>query len=248
MLGVLSGGVSTKKERDMVSRHASGRLGGDDEGQASLMLIPIVVGLVALSITFLLPLGDAVDGRTQTRTAADAAALAAAEAWKADLILAFDGAVEAPGEGQAYGLLQQLLRIPLAEFGRDTEAQARLFADRNKSTVLSVAARPSVVGMEYRVRTRSRQLVEETAQYTYAEATARVELRSGLCFLGDGTRLGLVVRGVCASTLPALPVPALPAPVEGLPPLEVPEVELPALPVGPPEGLGRLVVRVRLVE
>ncbi len=66
----------------------------------------------ALSLAFLLPLGDATNGRTQSRTAADAAALAAAEAWKADVVSTFEAAISAPGEGNAYGLLAQLLGAP----------------------------------------------------------------------------------------------------------------------------------------
>lgn len=223
---------------------------GADDGQAMLMLIPIVAGLVAFSLAFLLPLGDASNRRTQTSAAADAAALAAAEAWRTDVVSVFEGAVRAPGEGQALGLLRQLLGTSVVDFGGNAEQQARLFADRNEATVLGVDVRPTAGGMEYRVRTRSQQTVAETTQYTYGEATARVELRGGLCLRGGGRSLGLVLAGVCQAALPevALPeVPLLPPLLEGLP-VDLPEVEVPALPVGPPEDLGRLDVRVRLVD
>ncbi|MBW3646213.1 MAG: hypothetical protein KY440_00325 [Actinobacteria bacterium] len=76
-------------------------------------------------------------------------------------------------------------------------------------------------------------------------------LRGGLCLLGGGSAIGLVLAGVCTNVLPELPVPSLPPLpplVEGLPLPEPPEVELPPLPTGPPDGLGRLIVRVRLVD
>lgn len=227
-----------------------------DEGQASITLIPLVAGLVAFSLVFLLPLGDATNSRTQTRTAADAAALAAAEAWKADVVTAFERATNAPGEGNAYGLLRQLLRSPVSEYGRGSADAARRFAARNDGTVLALEPRPTAGGLEYRVRTQSQQQVEETTQFTYGEASARVELRGGLCFVGGGTALGLVLNGRCSSVLPDPPLPPPPPPPpppplpgEPLPePPEPPEIEPPSLPVGPPDGLGRLVIQVRLVD
>lgn len=56
-----------------------------DDGQSSLLAIPVVAGLVAFTLWVIVPLGDAVDTRTSARTAADAAALAAAETWRVEL-------------------------------------------------------------------------------------------------------------------------------------------------------------------
>ncbi|MBC7375438.1 MAG: hypothetical protein H7323_15735 [Frankiales bacterium] len=86
--------------------------------------------------------------------------------------------------------------------------------------------RPSAQGFEYRVRVQSRATVEQTEQYTYGKATARVELLDGLCVIGDG--LGLKLKGDCVVVL-----------------LDPP---LPLLPVGPPPGLGPLQIQVGLVE
>ncbi len=61
--------------------------------------------------------------------------------------------------------------------------------------MIEFSPRPTSTGLEYQVRTRSLQTVEDTVQYIYGEAAARVELVGGLCFVGGGTGLGLDLNG-----------------------------------------------------
>lgn len=214
------------------------------DGGSTLVALPVLVTcLVALALAVLVPWGDAAASRTTSRTAADAAALAAAHAWDDGL-----GPLWAPVASGDRAAAAHLLALPPRSHAlADVRAAAQQYADANGEDLdsLVVVARPgSAIG--FRATTRSRHAVTGTAERTEATSTAEVRLESGPCLTGGS--FGLRTPTGCLTTLPEPPAPA-PAPADPAAPAGAPAV---AVPAGPP-GLGDLHLgplrsSVRLVE
>jgi hypothetical protein len=178
----------------------------------SLMLIPLVVGLLVLTLLLIVGLGDGVRSRTQTRTSADAAALAAANAWREELARRYDQVLRAPDPGTA---LRALLATDPRTLAIDAAAAADEFAARNSGVVEARDLTADTTGLVFSVRTRSVDPAQQTGVYTHAEAAARAEITSPLC-LSQG-RFGL--RDAAACLLPGQGLPAggpLPIPATAL--------------------------------
>ena len=180
-----------------------------------LMLIPLIIGLVVLTLALMVGLGDGVRSRTQTRTAADAAALAAANAWQEELRTRYDLVRLAPDASVA--LRELLATDPRTLSAGSTDAALR-FAARNSGTIEEAGLAVENTGLLFEVRTRSTTLTAATDQFTYAHAVARVEIASPLCL--DRGRFGLRSGSTCLLPGEGLPVTGpLPIPVTGLPDL-----------------------------
>ena len=216
---------------------------GDDEGSTLVALPVLVACLVALALAVLVPWGDAAASRTTSRTAADAAALAAAHAWDDGLHPLW--APVASGDRTA---ATHLLALPPHSHAlASVRAAAQQYADANGDDLVSltVVARPgSAIG--FRATTRSRQAVTGTAERTEATSTAEVRLESGLC-LASGS-FGLRTATGCLTALPELPPPA-PAAADPATPVVPPAVVAPVAPSGLGDlHLGHLRSTVRLVQ
>lgn len=201
---------------------------GDDEGSTLVALPVLVVCLVSLALAVLVPWGDAAASRTTSRTAADAAALAAAHAWDDGLHPLW--APVASGDRTA---ATHLLALPPHSHAlAGVRAAAQQYADANGEDLVSltVVARPSSA-IGFRATTRSRHAVTGTAERTEATSTAEVRLESGLCLAGGN--FGLRTATGCLTTLPEPPAPPAPPAAD---PAAVPAVAVPA----PPPGLGDL--------
>jgi hypothetical protein len=190
-----------------------------DAGQATfLMLVPILAGLVALTLLLMLGLGDGTRSRTQTRTAADAAALAAATQWRHALEDRYAHVVGLQPGWQPI-LLQLLAPNAPQTIAADTLAQAeiaaRTFAARNGANVVSFGYIPTPGGVEYQVSTRSQGAAQVSNLHTTANAGASIRLLDGMCYVAGGTRFGIVIAGVCLDPWGANPPTVLPP---GLPP------------------------------
>lgn len=201
---------------------------GDDEGSTLVALPVLVVCLVSLALAVLVPWGDAAASRTTSRTAADAAALAAAHAWDDGL-----HPLWAPVASGDRAAATHLLALPPHSHAlAGVRAAAQQYADANGEDLVSltVVARPgSAIG--FRATTRSRHAVTGTAERTEATSTAEVRLESGLCLAGGN--FGLRTATGCLTTLPEPPAPPAPPAAD---PAAVPAVAVPA----PPPGLGDL--------
>ncbi|WP_426562836.1 hypothetical protein ACPPVT_18475 [Angustibacter sp. McL0619] len=181
----------------------SGRRG--DDGQTSLLLIPAVAGLLAAVLLVITMLGDGVQKRTQTRTSADAAALAAAEAWREAVDDLYEQALEGSFPARVRLLHALLDGDPTDLDGGAARSQAERFASSNGAELTGFDVRVGPRGVEYLATTRSLTDVHDTQTKPEARAVARAEPRSGLC--ADGGRLGIVVGGHCLTGSGAFPTP-----------------------------------------
>jgi hypothetical protein len=169
-------------------------------------MLPVVLAVVTLTLWLVLPLGDAAGQRTRSSTAADAAALAAATAYRDALEDDYRGVLGAGNPLAARSGVERLLGADALDYARGAARQAAGdFADSNGNVLegLDVRARPG--GVEFTARTRSQRTVAKSqGQRTQAEASAQVRLRAGLCFTGGGLRLGVEFLDGCSSRLPDL--------------------------------------------
>jgi len=160
-----------------------------------MVLVLAVPALLVIALILVSVLGDAVMKRTETSTAADAAALAAAEEWRsyvADELGAADDLLPA----EALDRLRVLLTTDAALLDRGRVAsRARELAAGNDATVTSLTVRRTVRGLEFAVSTRNVDVVNESSARAEAQATAAVELTAGACW--RGAVLGLVYEGRC---------------------------------------------------
>ncbi|GAB2451736.1 hypothetical protein [Xylanimonas ulmi] len=173
----------------------------------SVAAVPAVAGLVGLALALILMLGSATADKRESVTAADAAALAAAQEWDRRLRLVFDRHVALPdpaawwalaGGPALTGATHEAMRRSAADYARRNGAQLVGFDVDAASRTVSV-------------RVRHEATVPRTEARMRATASARVTLRGGLCVAGG--RLGYLIDGSCV-TRPA------PAPEPGSPPLE----------------------------
>ena len=186
------------------------------------MLVPILAGLTAFALLWMVGLGDGTRSRTQTRTAADAAALAAADAWR-DQVDAEYEQVLTRRPGWVPVLIRLLGPGGTARLGADAtsaaEAAAAQYAAENGAQVTAFTWSVAGGGIRYRVGTRSASPAQDTGVYTTAAAVATVQLTGGLCFVDGGERLGIVAAGRCLD------------PWHGTPPAVLPPTLPPTLPV-----------------
>lgn len=234
----------------------TGRRG--ERGQSSMMLVPAVAGLLFIALLVTVMLGDGVGKRTDTRTAADAAALAAAQEWRDGVDDLVQRALDNPG--LSLGLVKQLLDLDVESFHQvEARDAATELADSNGAELVAFSSRLTSRGLEYHVQTRSKKAVAKTDTKPEGEAVALVEFREGLCFRGG--RIGLLVRGACLDELPLPPrqsttttisptsstTTSSTSPTTSPSPTTTVIVNQPE-PTFPPDGMGGLRWRVRLVE
>lgn len=159
-----------------------------DAGQvASIAMIPVVVGLVAVTLLLIVGVGDGTSSHSETGTAADAAALAAAAAWRDAVQDTYDG-----GPAAAATLIG---RNALGVGGSAAATRATTFAGRNGADLVTLVPINRGDAVEFQVTVRASQPAEQTDFRPVATAMARVELTGGLCL--DGGRFGLRGPGGC---------------------------------------------------
>lgn len=176
-----------------------------ERGSLHVMTIPVALALVALAVLVIAMLGSATNDRRQAGTAADAAALAAAQVWEDDLRLTH--AVKLPpnvfisggGVKNAKGLFDTLDAVlgtpPLSE---RTEARMRdaaeEYAESNGAELTDLHIDRSRLLVTAEVRHEDEIPVAETN--ATSDATAWIKLSGGLC-IGDEAGLGLRIEGEC---------------------------------------------------
>ncbi|MDR1766977.1 MAG: hypothetical protein LBR32_00830 [Propionibacteriaceae bacterium] len=167
-----------------------------ESGQASTVLIIAVPALVFVAVVVIVMLGDAFQKSVHTGNAADAASLAAAEAWRSRVD---DAVANASGKeaSEALNILRPVMVPPAASVNNAAvRSQAASFADQNGSSLIegpSVALRG--VGLDFTVKTRNLKAANQTDTKPEASSTARIELESGACWKRGS--LGLDYDGGC---------------------------------------------------
>lgn len=156
-------------------------------GSISILASGVIVLLVVLTFLVAVPLTQGLSQRRAASTAADAAALAAAQEWSdrfeqthANLEYADDATFWAfPG-----------LRADRLAVGR-LRQEAATFAAANDATLESFSVHPSRLEITVRVRMTG-EAIDGTGIHATHAATSEVRLRGGLC--ASNGRLGLPRR------------------------------------------------------
>ena len=213
-----------------------------DRGATNLLLVPAVVAIVAGTLLVVTVLGSATNDEREARTAADAAALAAADQWRDGVRSAFDAArwsTDPVGFWRFAGTDLGALGSPAV-----VDA-ARGFALANDAELLEVSLDAATASVTVRVRTLDP--VPRTGDRTEQRATAELVLRSGVC--RSGSRLGYLVGSTCrTSAPPPAPVPTpsvVPTPDPSASPTPTPTPPPPP-PFSAPSGIGAFLVDTRL--
>lgn len=201
----------------------------DEQGQTAFMLVFGVAAMMVMGTTLIVILGRGMTTETEARTAADAAALAAAESIT-DRVDDHLGAMPSDN-GLAVGHVLQILRAPTSVLTADAAPEARRIAAANGSDLTALDVRATSAGFEVTATARAREATADGPRRASFEATARVRITGGaLCTRAGG--LGLWLGGSCVG--PALIHLEAPPEVEPEPPAEdeepPPEPDYPDVP------------------
>jgi hypothetical protein len=171
-----------------------------------VMTIPVAVGMLTAAVLVVTMLGSATNDRRQAGTAADAAALAAAQEWNEHLGLLHGLHLGASEPGAFWGIAEEALLGPDLE--EEMNEAARAYAERNGAELVD---EPEIdpARLQVTARVRHDESVPGTEIRSEATATAGVTLRGGLCLGGEG--LGWLIDGLCLTE----PEPEEEDPAEG---------------------------------
>ncbi|WP_274993966.1 pilus assembly protein TadG-related protein [Promicromonospora iranensis] len=178
----------------MTRRPARMRPTADDRERGSMhvMTIPIAVGMLTAAVLVVTMLGSATNDRRQAGTAADAAALAAAQEWNEHLGLLHGLHLGISEPDAFWGIAEQALLGPDLE--DEMNEAARAYAERNGAELVGeVSIDPELLQVTAHVR--HDESVPGTEFRSEATATAGITLRGGLCLGDDG--LGWLIDGLC---------------------------------------------------
>lgn len=168
--------------------------GSDDDGERGslhVLTIPTAVALVSVAVLVITMVGAATNDRRQSGTAADAAALAAAQEWDDHLhvLAALHGSA---GDAAGFwGLLDSALAT--GELEDEMRAAAREYAEANGTELTGLDV--DLDTLEVTATVRHDELVPNTDVRAEASATARIRLEGGLCV--DSGSLGWLLEDGC---------------------------------------------------
>jgi hypothetical protein len=167
----------------------------DDRGALNIVIIPVVVFLLAAALFLIRNLGGGVDDSRQARTAADAAALAAADAWSESIESRYYAALGSPEAYRAFAGRQ------LSSFATSrVRERADYFAAENGATVVSLTVNKDAT---VTVRVRDKESLPDTGQQAEHQSTVRVQLDGGAC--RSGSRVGYLISVTCVTYIPPPP-------------------------------------------
>ncbi|MGI5189390.1 pilus assembly protein TadG-related protein [Promicromonospora sp. CA-289599] len=160
------------------------------------MTIPITVGMLSAAVLVITMVGSATSDRREVGTAADAAALAAAQEWDEHLGVLNALHLGVPGLAAFWGILDE---PALTDDARaEIYAAAEEYAERNGGELTELRIDPSLLQVTAEVRNKDE--VPVAGVRSEASATAQVRLTGGLCLGDDG--LGWRVDGECVTDEP----------------------------------------------
>ena len=164
-----------------------------ERGSMHVMVIPIALGLVSAAILVVVVLGSATNDRRQSGTAADAAALAAAQEWDEHLGLLHSLHHTPGGFSDFWGILEEVL---LTAYVRDEMYEAaEVYAERNGAELEDLDF--DADSLQVAVEVKHKDEIPVAKVHSEAEATAQIRLSGGLC-QGNGT-LGWMLDGECVT-------------------------------------------------
>lgn len=144
-------------------------------------------------------LGEGYDENRQAKTAADAAALASAEAWGHQLKTEYTKALTSKSPPEFWSHFGR----PLAQTKGMANIKAAEYAKNNDTTVTSVNydSRTATV----KVTVQGDDQIKDTGEKVTATATATVVFESGVCN-SDG-KLGFSIKGACIDSPTSMKIP-----------------------------------------
>ncbi|MFI6424195.1 pilus assembly protein TadG-related protein [Promicromonospora sp. NPDC050880] len=164
-----------------------------ERGSMHVMALPITVGLLSAAILVIAMVGSATDDRREAGTAADAAALAAAQTWD-ERLGALHGLHLLPGGfADFWGIIEEVLLDAVVADEMRTAAEA--YAEANGADLVRFDY--DAEHLEVFVEVRHQDQVPVARIRSTAQATAQIRLDGGLC--RDGTSLGWMIDGECVT-------------------------------------------------
>ncbi|MGY4643326.1 hypothetical protein [Cellulomonas sp. URHB0016] len=204
---------------------------GNDRGATNLLLVPAVLGLMAATLLIIRIAGSATNDATQSRTAADAAALAAANAWRDNIGDGFHTAWTAHTPAGFWAFAGR----DLSSFASvEMTNAARSYANANDAELVSLTVDP--VNAQVTVRVRDFDTVPETSTRVEQVSTAGLVFSSGAC--RSGRHVGYLVGHTCKTSAPAPTPTPTPTPVPTPSPSPSPTPPPPPPPFVPPSAVG----------
>lgn len=173
-------------------RRWANRLGEGDRGS---MLPYVVFGIflvVLIGYMLIRYLGDAYDESREAKTASDAAALAAAEAWAEALEEEYTDALTSTNEVEFWSHFGR----PLTQTKDKADTDAAEYAGNNDATITSITydTRTATV----KVSVRGNDQIQDSGRRAEATASAQVVFEKGIC--NSEGMLGVSVGGACATS------------------------------------------------
>ncbi|MBL0885466.1 pilus assembly protein TadG-related protein [Myceligenerans indicum] len=170
-----------------------------ERGSLHVLTIPAALAFVTGAVLVITMIGSATDDRRETGTAADAAALAAAQEWDDHLGVLSGLHLGAPDAAEFWGILDA---PPLTAGVREEMYQAaQEYAERNGAELTALRVDAARLRVTAEVRHEDEVPVAEVR--SEASATARIRLSGGLCVSDDG--LGWRIDGDCVTGPEGLP-------------------------------------------
>ncbi|WP_423461793.1 pilus assembly protein TadG-related protein [Promicromonospora sp. MS192] len=164
-----------------------------ERGSMHVMTIPITVGLLSAAILVITMVGSATDDRREAGTAADAAALAAAQKWD-ERLGALHGLHLLPGGfADFWGIIEEVLLDVVVLDEMRTAAEA--YAETNGAELVDLDFDTDTLEVFVEVRHQDEVPVAELR--STAQATAQIRLNGGLCQNDGG--LGWMIDGECVT-------------------------------------------------
>lgn len=167
-----------------------------DRGQSSVVIVGAVAVIAAAVFALIPALGGGVQKEQRTRTAADAAALAAAESYRDAAADLFPSSIV--GNDLRLAALKQAGRTSATALVGGARSEAARLASANDARLSSLRISPLPGGIRFTATTRA----NETTGSHRAESTSTAQISLGdgpLCFAGSAGALGIRINGACVS-------------------------------------------------
>ena len=180
--------------------HHLRHIAADEKGT---MLPYAVVGIFVVAlIGYMLIgyLGEGYDKNRQAKTAADAAALAASQAWGEQLEREYTKALTSKSQPEFWSHFGR----PLAHTKGVANIKATEYAKYNDATVVSVNYDSHTATVK--VTVQGNDQIKDTGKKAEATATATVVFGSGVC--NSGGNLGFSIKGACIDSPTSMKLPS----------------------------------------
>ena len=171
----------------------------DDKGTTLPYVVAGIFVIALIGYMLIGYLGEGYDRDRQVKTAADAAALAAAQAWGQQLETEYTKALTSKSQPEFWSHFGR----PLAQTKGMADVKAADYAKNNGATLTSVTYDSRTATVE--VSVRGDGPIKDTGRNAEASAAATVIFEGGVCN-SDGD-LGFLIKGACVDSPTSVKLP-----------------------------------------